>query len=79
MNRPFYSFGILKMLFFFFLNKLIHFFKIYPDQLFYSGNVNKLFLKKNFSKHMKLTEYSSWEYSKFLSFKKITNQKRKKN
>ena len=73
-NKPFYSFGILKML----LNKLIHFFKIYPDQLFYSGNVNKLFLKKKFSKYMKLTEYSSWEYSKFLSFKKNNKAKKKK-
>ena len=64
---PTYFFGILRM---FIINKLLIILRLYPSHLFFSGNLNKTYLKKKFKNIMKISEYSSWEYSKYLMFKK---------
>ena len=76
-TKPLYSFGILKMLFFSLIIKLM---KIYPKHLFFSGKKNKIILKNKKIKNMKLTEISSWEYSKFIERRKmlkINNSKKR--
>ena len=75
--KPLYSIGMLKMLFF---SQLIKILKVFPKRLFFAGQKNKIILKNKNIRNMKLSEYSSWEYSKFIDYKKNTikiNNKKK--